>query len=70
MKIPFVSIFYFLGSTIFFTGAIWYFFDDVIPTYLYMACACCYFTASSLQLVLDIIACRKPQLKLEYDIIT
>ena len=54
--VPVVSGFYCLGSTIFLGGAIWYLADnssEAIP-YLSVACACCYFVASGLQVVIHI----------------
>jgi len=59
--IPFASISYFLGSLIFFIGALWYLIDPAsisIP-YLGFACAVFYLTASSIQLGLDIRAMKK-----------
>jgi len=61
MKIPFASISYFLGSAIFFIGATWYIIDalSVVIPYLGFACACCYMTASTIQLIVDLRA-KKP----------
>ena len=67
MKVSFASIFYFFGSTLFLIGAIWYIIDSDSTTYPYLglACAACYFTASTIQLIYDWLSCHKKRRKEE-----
>lgn len=56
MKFPLASLFYFLGSLVFFAGALSYVINinNPVGVYLYFVCACCYFTASTIQLGCDL----------------